>query len=246
MADLANDGFESYYAEKAWELIPAVYRHEDGVAERPGVLRALVEIIAAQAAVLRRSQDRLWDDAFIDLCDEWAVPYLGDLVGTRLVSALNGRGRRIDVAKTVYYRRRKGTIRVLEQLISDIAGWEGKVTESFRRLARAHHGLDASPRAKLLGRYSHTAPGGFADLRDVRAAIASDGPFDEYAHTPDVRRVRGSDGLWNIPKILFFSVPRPRARTRRRHALRPGGRRDVHLRSVWARHFIVHSAPALG
>src|SRR4051812_3667650 len=40
MADLANDGFESYYAEKAWELIPAVYRHEDGIAERPGVLRA--------------------------------------------------------------------------------------------------------------------------------------------------------------------------------------------------------------
>jgi hypothetical protein len=52
-------------------------------------------------AFLRRSQDRLWEDVFIDSCDEWAVPYIGDLVGTRMISALNARGRRVDVAKTV-------------------------------------------------------------------------------------------------------------------------------------------------
>ncbi|WP_437779045.1 hypothetical protein [Sorangium sp. So ce1097] len=203
MADRADDGFDRYYTEKIWDLVPSIHRHEDGIAERPGVLRAIVEIIGAQAAALRRSQDRLWDDEFIDLCDEWAVPYLGDLVGARMVSALNLRGRRVDVAKTVYYRRRKGTIRVLEELISDIAGWEGKVAESFRRLARVRHGLDAAP-GGLEGRWSGTPPGGWADLRDVRAATLVDGPFDEYAHTPDVRRARGTDGLYNIPRVLFF------------------------------------------
>src|SRR5262249_39671382 len=30
-----------------------------------------------------------------------------------------------------------------------------------------------------------------------------DGPFDEYAHTPDVRRQHGLQGRWNIPKIVF-------------------------------------------
>src|SRR5688500_5299042 len=101
MSDPANDGYVRYYTEKIWEIVPSVYRHEDGIALSPGVLRAMVEIMAARAALLRRSQDRLWDDAFPDLCDDWAVPYIGDLVGTRLVSALNLRGRRVDVAKTI-------------------------------------------------------------------------------------------------------------------------------------------------
>jgi hypothetical protein len=196
-----DDGYERYYQEKLWELVPSIHRHEDGLAERPGVLRAIVEIIAAQAAVLRRSQDRLWDDSFIDLSDEWAVPYLGDLVGTRLVSALNARGRRVDVAKTVYYRRRKGTLRVLEELIGDITGWDGKVTESFRGLARARHGLDPAPPPS--GRWSKTPQGGWADLRDARVATLANGPFDEYAHIADLRKQRGTDGIWNIPRIVF-------------------------------------------
>jgi hypothetical protein len=113
MPDPAADGYERYYAEKVWDLIPATHRHEDGIAAQPGVLRAIVEVVAAQAALLRRSQDRLWEDGFIELCDMWAVPYIGDLVGTRMVSALDPRGQRVDVAKTIYYRRRKGTVRVL-------------------------------------------------------------------------------------------------------------------------------------
>ncbi len=101
MTRLAQDNFERYFAEKLWESIPSIYRHEDGLADNPGVLRALVEVLAEQAAILRRSHDRLWQDQFIELCQDWAVPYLGDLVATRMVSALNERGRRIDVAKTI-------------------------------------------------------------------------------------------------------------------------------------------------
>ncbi|MBK9036235.1 MAG: hypothetical protein IPL61_34160 [Myxococcales bacterium] len=199
MADtpIADDQFERYYIEKLWAWIPSLYRHEDGIAERPGTLRALVELIGEQVAVLRRSHDRLWDDAFIDLCDDWAVPYLGDLVGTRLVSALNRRARRVDVAKTIYYRRRKGTPRVLEELIADITGWDGKVVESFRGLARAVHHLDP-PLAERL-----EPARGWADLRHPRLAERAGGPWDGFAHTPDLRRPRGHDGRWNIPRVSF-------------------------------------------
>ena len=123
---------------------PAAYRDEDG---DDGPLRALVEVLAEQAAIVRRSTDRLWDDEFIDLCDDWAVPYLGDLVGTRMVSALDQRGRRVDVANTIYYRRRAGTLAVLEGLTADITGWEGTVVEEFRDLLRHPHGLDSRPAA---------------------------------------------------------------------------------------------------
>ena len=76
MADRARDNFERYFAEKLWEMIPSIYRHEDGIAENPGVLRALVEVLAVQAAILRRSHDRLWEDQFIELLDVQTIEAL--------------------------------------------------------------------------------------------------------------------------------------------------------------------------
>ncbi len=144
MRDLFLERFVRFYGEKLWNLIPEVYRHEDGIAENPGVLRAIVEILGVEAARLRWGHDRLWENQWIETCEDWAVPYIGQLIGARPLSTLNSRGARVDVAKTVYYRRRKGTPAVLEQLISDIAGWEGKIVESFMRLPRAWHGLDGA------------------------------------------------------------------------------------------------------
>jgi hypothetical protein len=203
VGNIADDQYVAYFTEKTWNLIPAFYRDDDGLADWPNVLRSMVEILAGPAAALKRSNDRLWDDAFIDLCDDWAIPYLADLLGTRLVSVLNPRGRRVDVAKTIYYRRRKGTLRVLEELISDIAGWEGKTIEEFRRLARAAHSLDPKP-LPFAGRFTGTLPGGYADIRRPRGASLVDTPFDEYFHRGDVRRHQGGlDGRYNIPKIGF-------------------------------------------
>lgn len=153
----ARDGYREYLAEKLWEWLPAIYREMDAQ-QGNGALRALVETLAAQAAVLKRSQDRLWDDAHVELADDWAIPYLAELVGTRLVSALDPRARRVDVAKTIYYRRRKGTLAVLEQLIADMTGWDGKVVEEFRRLARTRHGLDG---IAMRGKQTGTPEGGW-------------------------------------------------------------------------------------
>lgn len=204
MNKVAEDRFKIYYTEKLWEMIPAIYRHEDGLESNsnPGVLRRLVEVIASQSAILRRSHDSLWDDQFIELCNDWAVPYIADLLGTRLISAQNKRGRRVDVAKTIYYRRRKGTLRILEELISDISGWDGKVVENFRRLTRTRHGLDPKP-GPLAGRFTGTPPGGWADLRQQASSELANGPFDEYSHTADVRKHRGEKGRYAIPKLAF-------------------------------------------
>jgi hypothetical protein len=202
MAEQAHDHLDRYFAEKLWALVPEYYREEDGLANPPGVLRGFIEVLAQQAATLRRSNDRLWDDQFIDLCGEWAVPYIGELVATRLVSALNRRGRRVDVAKTIYYRRRAGTPRILEELIADITGWEGKLVEEFRRLGRMRHGLDPHPQ-RLAGTLTGTLPGGWADLRNVHGAELAGTPFDEFHHTPDVRRPRGRDGRCGIAKLGF-------------------------------------------
>src|SRR6266481_4853666 len=187
---MTGDRYAEYYAAKLWQLVPAVYRSLDSDPTEPGPLAELVNRIGAQAALLRRSIDRLWEDQSIESCDDWLIPYIGDLLATRLVACLDARAQRLDVAKTIYYRRRKGTVGLLEELASDIAARDARVVEFFRRLGRTHHGFDppiglvpqpslagqvslappiAPPPAAvvegLAGAYTRTPMGGYADLR---------------------------------------------------------------------------------
>jgi hypothetical protein len=217
------DGYDGYYAERLWQLLPAVYRSADTDSlEAPGPLREILDRIGAQVAVVRRSVDRLWADQSIETCDDWVIPYLGDLLGTQLVNNLDARAQRLDVAKTIHYRRRKGTVQVLEELARDVTGWTCHVVEGFRRLARTRHGLDpavgpaAFPHADpadvaqllaiegLTGRLTGTPAGGFADLRSPHGASLANGAFDESFHTADVRVGRGALGHFGIPKLLVF------------------------------------------
>ena len=234
----ADDRFAQYFTEKLWDWIPQIYKVEDGDASNPnpGVLRALIESVAEQAAVSRRSIDRLWEDQFIAWCDDWAIPYIGALVQTRLISALNRRGRRVDVAKTIFYRRRAGTPLVLETLIRDIAGWEGVMVEGFRRMARARHGLDPRP-LPLRGRLTDTQPGGWADLRRPVGVERLDTAWDELFHLFDPRKLNGLDGRYDIARLNFhlyrqraFEVvgAAPFALDDSRLTFDPTGR-DVHL-----------------
>ncbi|MDC0672877.1 hypothetical protein [Nannocystis radixulma] len=235
MAATANDQLARYFTEKLWDWIPGVYRDADGAAPNQHVLRAIIQAVAEQAAVARRSIDRLWEDQSIEYCDDWIVPFIGDLVGTRLVPALNARARRVDVARTIYYRRRAGTITVLEQLILDMAGWDGAVVESFRRLGRTHHALDPQPRPH--GRFTLTPAGGIADLRSPRGVELAHGTWDELAHTADLWQQRGHMGRYGIPKLnhhlyrmqaFKVEAPTPYSFPNRSYTFDPSGR-DIPL-----------------
>ncbi|MGV3554868.1 MAG: hypothetical protein ACO1OD_06395 [Croceibacterium sp.] len=201
-ADLrtAEDGFEQYFAEKIWSWVPEVYRDADFTAPGGPVMRPLVEIIAGEAAVARREIDRLWENVLIDYADEWAVPYIGDLIGARPLNSINGRGVRADIGRTIGYRRRAGTLPVLDQLIQDITGWRGVVVEAWQRLGRHWHGLDDTAPA-VPPRRGDTPRGGFTDLRLRRLCDGLDGPFDSFAHYPDFRKQRGLRGRYSVPKL---------------------------------------------
>ncbi len=218
-----NDGYDSYYAERLWQLLPAVYRTADtDDLNASGPLRELVNRIGTQLAVVRRSIDRLWADQSIETCDDWVIPYLGDLLGTNLVDQADPRGQRLEVANTIHYRRRKGTTALLEELAIDVTGWPARVVEGFRRLARTRHGLDpavgpaAFPAADpatvaallrvqgLTGLLTGGLAGGFADLRSPHGASLAGTAFDESFHTADFRAGAGALGHFGIPKLLVF------------------------------------------
>src|SRR4051794_3399725 len=131
--------------DRLYNLMPAVYRERD--VEQGYPLRDLLRIVAEQADIVYSDIQRLWDNFFIETCDRWAIAYIGDLVSNRLLN--DGQNlkdpdtardlfpdlagpdlrppiairTRPDVAKTIYYRRRKGTLPMLEELARDVTGW---------------------------------------------------------------------------------------------------------------------------
>ena len=216
---MADDGYTAFYGTKLWKLLPGIYRTLD-LPDGDGPLREVLNRIGGGFADLRRGIDRLSDNQSIETCDDWVIPYIGDLLATRLVSCLDARAQRLDVAKTIYYRRRSGTLGLLEELAADITGRDARAVEFFRRLGRTRHQFDPAigsvpiyqpgeaPGSAVIeglaGATSGTPAGGFANLRNNYAAHASAGAFDEYAHTADLRRGVQSAGWHNIPHLGVF------------------------------------------
>ncbi|MCM6776628.1 hypothetical protein NDR87_22910 [Nocardia sp. CDC159] len=203
--------------DRLFELLPRVYQSRD--AEQGGPLRALLGVVTEQADLLEGDIERLGEDWFVETCQDWILPYLGELVGFRpgpgMAEALaeaTDEARKLlaaiavrrDVAHTVGNRRRKGTLALLEELAADAAGWPARAVE-FRRLlgvtqAIRLYGRDVRADARRLRR------GTLTDVHRVDVLDRVDGPFDALAHTVDMRRVdsvRGQ-GLYNIPEIGLF------------------------------------------
>ena len=65
--------------DRLYALLPVVHRMRD--ADRGYPLRALLRVIAEQVNVVDADIAQLYDNWFIETCQEWVVPYIGDLVG---------------------------------------------------------------------------------------------------------------------------------------------------------------------
>src|SRR5205807_1669350 len=137
----------------------------------------------------------LYENWFIETCQEWVVPYIGDLLGVRpLYPASPGTfSARAYVAHTLGYRRRKGTAAMLEQLAHDVTGWPSRVVEFFQLLATTQYLNHLRPANKIT-----------PDLRDTNRLELLGGPFDSIAHTADVRHISHGRGRYDIPSIGIF------------------------------------------
>jgi len=179
-------------AETLYSLLPAIYRIRD--AEHGGMLQAIIEVIAEQAGVVEEDIERLYDNTFIETCDEWVVPYIGDLLGARPLHAVGSTSSlRAYVANTLAYRRRKGTAPVLEQLARDVTGWTARAVEFFQLLGTTQH-------VNHIRLHNIRTP----DLRDTNALEHLGSPFEQAAHSAEVRRIASGRGRYNIPNLGLF------------------------------------------
>jgi hypothetical protein len=180
--------------QNLYELLPAIYRIRDS--KLGGQLKALFEVISREAGVVEDDIDQLYENWFIETCEEWVVPYIGELLGVRNLNSIEsipGFSMRTYVANTIKYRRRKGTAPVLEQLALDTTGWQARVVEFFNLLGTTQN-------LNHLRMQNITPP----DLRDTNNLELINSAFDTVPHTADIRHINRENGWYNIPNIGLF------------------------------------------
>jgi hypothetical protein len=194
--------------DRLYELLPSVHRLRDAQQGYP--LRALLRVVGEQVDVVENDLRQLYDNWFIETAEDWVVPYLADLIGYLPVhdagdlgdvSTREGRERnrvlvpRREVGNTLHFRRRKGTVALLEDLAQAIAGWPARAVEFYTLLAWSQN-----------VNHVHFHRGRTVDVRDGDALDTTGGPFDRLGHTVDVRRTisRRTPGRFDIPSVGLF------------------------------------------
>ena len=196
---------EAARVDRLYALLPAIHRIRD--ADRGYPLNALLRVIAEQVNVVEDDIAELYENWFIETAAGWAVPYIGDLVGYRPVAdgglppdssfcdTSSLLVPRREIGNLIRYRRRKGTLALLEVLANDVAGWPARAVEFFRYLGW-NQNID----------HLHLHRHRTVDLREVDALDRIDGPFDATSHTVDIRRVDSNRtrGRYNVPSVGVF------------------------------------------
>jgi len=161
-----------------YSLLPAIYRSRDAL--QGSQLAALYQVLESQYGIVRDNLLQLYDDQFIETCAPWVIPYIGELIGYDPIYtvALASPDSRAEVANTIGYRRRKGTLLAMEQLTRDVSGRTTFVVEEFKKLITTLSLRDVRPH--------HNAT---ANLRRGRDWQDQWGPFSHLSHTIDVRRI---------------------------------------------------------
>jgi len=184
---------------KLFELLPALYRLRDSnLAQSQGArgpLASLLMLVEEQFAVLSENLDQLYDDQFIETCAPWVIPYIGDLIGYQAVNGIAPAvsSPRAEIANTISFRRRKGTVLAMEQLARDVTGWGAHAAELFQVLA----GTQYMNHPRL---HNHYAP----DLRLWKNRLYLNSAFERTAHTVEVRRIATGGGRYNVQNIGIF------------------------------------------
>jgi hypothetical protein len=180
--------------DRLYELLPVVHRLRDADLGYP--LRALLQVISEQVNLVEADIAQLYENWFIETCQPWVVPYIGGLIGyTPLAQGVPLGNSRSEVANTIHFRRRKGTLSVLGDLATTVGGWPAHAVEFYRLLGVTQN-----------INYLHLRRGRTVDVRDGDALENIGGPFEELARTVDVRRVNSKHrrGRAGIPEVGVY------------------------------------------
>lgn len=175
-----------------YNLLPAVYRQQD--VANGLLLQALFNILQGEIQNIKTQIDLAYSNCFIETCESWVEPYIGDLLGIKgLHNATNLPQQRVRIADTIRFRRRKGQQGVLENVISDVTGWSVHVVPYMQLLGASQH------IQHVRSNYSR-----IMKVRDIYGAATLGSPFEVNAHMVDVHNIPRYPAKFNINNMGLF------------------------------------------
>jgi hypothetical protein len=188
--------------------LPAIYQERDAEPDSQGQFEAYIGLMDEVLNAIDADIEAFYHDHFIETCDDWVIPYIGDLLG---VSHLKGDSwtLRADVARTVALRRRKGTLGAVEQLAFALTGWAAHAVEMRERMVWDQHLNHLRPDRGGLPfpaphHIAHPVPHGTVNLRDPGVPSFLGSAFDPFARVADVKPTRGVQPRPNLPNLAVF------------------------------------------
>ena len=193
-----------------YDRLPEIYRIRDSEQTPPGQLQAYLGAVEQAFGAIHESIEALYDDFFIETCDDWVIPYIADLLGASHLAG-DACTLRADVADTIALRRRKGTLGALERLARNLTGWPAFAAEMRPNLGWTQHLNHQRPDAG--GRPPYGAAtirpatpriGGTVAIRDPAMLALTGSAFDPFAVTPDVKRADDGARHVNLPNLALY------------------------------------------
>jgi len=173
-----------------YSLLPEYIRIADAGQGSP--LWALLQSAQQQANLVDADITVLWQNFFVETCEDWVLPYIADLIDLTLIDDLAANNRR-EVARTIAYRRRKGTVPQLETMANDITGWGVRIAEFFHNL----HWTQNMIHFRMLDLWT-------VDVRNQHVLPRLGSGFDRASYTADFRPATETQGRYNIKNLGFF------------------------------------------
>lgn len=204
-----------------YERLPEIYRIKDQEQSPPGRLKNYLALVEEAFGEIHGNIGSLYHDLFIETCDDWVIPYIGDLLGT---SHLKGDPwtLRADAADTIALRRRKGTLGAIELLTYNLTKWGVHCVELRENLVWNQHlnhqrpdmggvppyGLPLRTKPSEIARKpaarNKAIRGGTVTLRDPAMLSLLNTPFDPFGHIADLKPPAFGNIRYNLPNLAIF------------------------------------------
>jgi len=195
-------------SNRLYELLPVIYRQRDYEQGEP--LKEILQVMSEQLELVERDISQLYENWFIETCEDWLVPYIGELIGYdvlheggQIADSDTARDRlrnrllipRAEVANTIGYWRRKGTLALLELLAKSVSSWSARAVEFHPRLHK-----NQALNQLVMER------GQSIDVRQQDSLQQIGTAFDRSAHRVDVRRIDSvhQQGRYNCSSVGLF------------------------------------------
>ena len=176
---------------RLYDLLPAYIRFRDQQLRGPEMdplqrkemgiapLEALIHTLELPLHAIEANIDALYRGWFIETCEQWKIPYLGDLFAVQGLGAGSAElpSHRRLVANTIAYRRHKGTPAALGRVAEDLTGWDCHIRLSRDRTAFTHDLRSPRP-----------ARAGSADLKGGKVLDETGEVSTQHPQTLDLRQ----------------------------------------------------------